>query len=64
MADPVTVNIGGVQKQPDFAGATTVMAGAQIVRFKIAPDIPSAASLDLTVTVGGKTSAKVTLPVH
>jgi uncharacterized protein (TIGR03437 family) len=63
-ADPVAINLGGVAIQPEFAGASTVMPGIQIVRFKITSDIPSGATLDLIATVGGKDSAKVTLPVQ
>jgi uncharacterized protein (TIGR03437 family) len=60
----VTVNIGGVQVQPDFSGAATGMVGMQLVRFTITPDIPSAATLDVIVSVNGKSSSKVSLPVQ
>jgi uncharacterized protein (TIGR03437 family) len=63
-ADTVTLNLGGVQVQPDFAGAAKGMVGMQLVRFTITPDIPSAATLDVTVSVNGKSSSKVSLPVQ
>jgi hypothetical protein len=40
------------------------MVGMQLVRFTITPDIPSAATLDVTVSVNGKSSSKVSLPVQ
>jgi uncharacterized protein (TIGR03437 family) len=64
VADPVTITVGGVQKQPDFAGAATGLVGIVLVQFTITSDIPSNAPLDLTVSVNGKISSKVTLPVQ
>jgi uncharacterized protein (TIGR03437 family) len=62
--DQVTVQIDGVQKTPDFAGAMTGMVGTIVVRFPITSDILSGAAVNVSVTVGGRKSTVLVLPVQ
>jgi uncharacterized protein (TIGR03437 family) len=64
VVDAVSVGVGDGQYKPTFAGASAGMVGTSIVQLKIADDMPAASTLDVVVTVGGKNSNRVQLPVQ
>ncbi len=64
VADPVAVIAGSATVQPEWAGAAAGMVGTTIVRWRITDDVPSAATIDMAVTVNGKQSNTVKLPVE
>ncbi len=67
VTDPVTVNAGGVTVPPcpaTWAGAAPTLVGTDIVQLQIVDAIPSATTINLAVTAGGKTSATIQLPVQ
>ncbi len=62
--DTATINAGGVNVPATWAGAAPTLVGTDIVQFKIVDGIPSATTINLVVTVNGKPSATVQLPVQ
>jgi uncharacterized protein (TIGR03437 family) len=62
--DPITITAGAVQVQPDSATAAAGMVGMTIVKMTITSAFPSATTVNLTVTVNGKVSTAVTLPLQ
>jgi uncharacterized protein (TIGR03437 family) len=64
VADPVTVLTGSVTLTPDFAGAAAGMVGTTVVRLKITSDLPSSTVVDMAVSVNGKQSSVVKLPLQ
>jgi uncharacterized protein (TIGR03437 family) len=64
VADPVVLSVGGINKTPDFAGAAPGMVGMTLVQMTITPDLPTATTVNLTVTVGSKPSTTVMLPLQ
>jgi uncharacterized protein (TIGR03437 family) len=60
----VTVNAGEASYTPLSARAAENMVGTTVVQLKIADGMPGGATLDLTVTVNGKNSNRVQLPVE
>jgi hypothetical protein len=50
--------------KPDRSGAATGMVGMTIVKIRITSDLPTAATVNLTVTVNGKISSPVSLPLQ
>jgi uncharacterized protein (TIGR03437 family) len=64
VVDPVTVNAGSVAQNAIWAGAAPGLPGIAIAQFQIVPAIPSATNVNVTITVGGKVSAIVQLPVQ
>jgi len=64
LVDNITIQLGDFQPAPAFAGASTQYIGMEIVKFQITPDLPSATTLNLTVTLNGQTSNTVQLPLQ
>jgi uncharacterized protein (TIGR03437 family) len=62
--DPITIMAGTVQVQPDSATAAAGMVGMTIVKITITSAFPSATAVNLTMTVNGKVSSPVTLPLQ
>ncbi len=63
LSDSVTLNVGGIVKTPDFAGAAPGMVGITLVKMKITSDLPSG-TLNLSVTTNAKQSTTVVLPLQ
>ena len=63
-ADPVTLNIGGIIKTPDFAGAAPGAVGLTLVKMTITDDLPTATTVNLVVTVNTKPSTMLMLPLQ
>jgi uncharacterized protein (TIGR03437 family) len=63
-ADPVAVQIAGATLPAVWAGAAPGMTGIAIVQLKIDDPIPAGTTVDLVVTVNGKPSNTVKLPVE
>ncbi len=63
VADPVVVQAGDTSIQPEWSGAVYGVVGLVITRFRV-PETTPAENVDLTVTVNGKPSNKVILPVR
>ncbi len=65
MVDPVSVVIGGsLTLAPYWAGAAPEMIATSLVQLQIVDQIPSATTVNLVITVNGKPSATVQLPVQ
>jgi uncharacterized protein (TIGR03437 family) len=65
MADPVSVVINGsLTLAPYWAGAAPGMIATSLVQLQIVNTIPSATTVNLVITVNGKPSATVQLPVQ
>jgi uncharacterized protein (TIGR03437 family) len=62
--DIVTINAGGVTVAATWAGAAPTLVGMDIVQLQIVDAIPSATTIDVVITVNGKPSAKIQLPVQ
>jgi len=62
--DPVTVVIGDLQLQPEWAGAAAGRIGVAAVQFNIASTIPHATTAQLRLHVNGVDSNTVLLPVE
>jgi uncharacterized protein (TIGR03437 family) len=62
--DIVTINAGGVTVPAIWAGAAPTLVGMDIVQLQIVDSLPSATTIDVVVTVNGKPSATVQLPVQ
>src|SRR5205823_3671921 len=63
LIDNLSIQLDGAQPATVFAGAAPDKIAMQIVRFKITPDLPSGTILELKVTVNGRTSNTVLLPL-
>lgn len=64
LTDPVSVTLGSMQIQPDWAGSQPGMVGVAIVKMTIGPGAPTGTNANLTITVGGKPSAQAVLPMQ
>ena len=64
VADPVMVTFDSVQLQPDSAIAAPGLVGMTIVKVKLTDALPSSTTVNLTVTVNGKISSPVSLPLQ
>jgi uncharacterized protein (TIGR03437 family) len=64
ITDAVTINAGSVSLPAVWAGAAPDIPGVAIVQFKIVSSIPSATNVNVVVTIGGKPSATVQLPIQ
>jgi uncharacterized protein (TIGR03437 family) len=64
VSDPVTLTLGGTNFQPDWTGAAPTFVGMTLVKLTIADSMPTAANVDMVISVNGKTSTKVTLPLQ
>jgi len=62
--DTVTVTADSVPIPATWAGAAPGLVGVDIVQFQIVSSIPSDTNVNVVVTVGGKPSATVQLPVQ
>ena len=62
--DTVTINAGGVTVPATWAGAAPTLVGMDIVQLQIVDAIPSATTINVVVTVNGRPSATVQLPVQ
>lgn len=63
-ADAVTVTAGSASIPTTWAGAAPGIPGVSIVQFQITSAIPTATNVNIVITVGGKPSATVQLPVQ
>jgi uncharacterized protein (TIGR03437 family) len=64
VADPVTVNAGFGAFPATWAGAAPGIPGVSIVQFQITSAVPTATNASIVISVGGKPSATVQLPVQ
>jgi len=64
LVDPVQIQLGDFQPAPTWSGASTDVIGMQVTRFQITPDMPAATTLELKITVNGRTSNTVLLPLQ
>ena len=64
LTEPVTVNLGSMQIQPDWAGSQPGMVGVAVVKVTIGAGTPTATNANLTIAIGGKPSAQVVLPMQ
>jgi uncharacterized protein (TIGR03437 family) len=64
VADPVMLNVGGINKTPDFAGAAAGAVGLTLIRMTISDDLPTATTVNLVVTVNSKPSTTLMLPLQ
>ncbi len=64
LADTVQIQLGDYQPTPVWSGNSTDAVGMQVTRFQITSDLPTATTLELKVTVNGRTSNTVLLPLQ
>lgn len=64
LIDPVQVNAADQQLQPVWTGAAPGYVGTTITKLKIDDSIPATTNVEVTVSVNGKSSNKVLLPVE
>ena len=64
LADAVQLWAGDVAITPNWSGAASGYAGITAMRFKITDAMPGGANVELKVTVNGKTSNSVMLPIQ
>lgn len=62
--DPVRVAAGDFQVEPQFAGAAVGMVGTTLTTFRVPDDMPGGTVQPVTVTVNGKASNTVLLPIQ
>lgn len=61
---PVSITASGVTVPATWAGAAPTLVGTDIVQLQIVDSLPSATTLNLTVSAGSSQSAMVQLPVE
>ncbi len=64
LLDALAIQLGTFAPSTVFAGAAPDLIGMEIARFQITPDLPSGMNLPLTVTVNGRQSNTVLLPLQ
>jgi uncharacterized protein (TIGR03437 family) len=64
LVDTLQIQLGDFQPAPVWSGASADVIGMQVTRFQITPDLPAATTLELKVTVNGRTSNTVLLPLQ
>jgi uncharacterized protein (TIGR03437 family) len=64
LIDALQIQLGDFQPAPMWSGASDDVIGMQVTRFQITPDLPTGATLELKVTVNGRTSNTVLLPLQ
>jgi uncharacterized protein (TIGR03437 family) len=64
VVDPVTLNVGGIVKTPDSAVAAPGAVGLVLLKMTITSDLPTATTVNFSVTVNSKSSAVVVLPLQ
>ncbi len=63
LVDPLQITAGDIPLDTIFAGAGSGYVGTSIVQFRITSVLPSGSTVPLKVTVNGKTSNSVLLPL-
>jgi uncharacterized protein (TIGR03437 family) len=63
LIDNLTLQLDGFQPVATFAGAAPDRIGMEIARFQITPDLTTGKNLELKVTVNGRVSNTVLLPL-
>lgn len=64
MADPVALNVGPDALQPIWSGAAAGFVGITITTFQVPSDLPAKTTVPLTVSVNGKASNTVMIPLQ
>ena len=64
VADPVLIVSGGNTITPSYAGAADGTVGLDSVQFQIADPLPTGATVDFKINVGGQDSNTVLLPLQ
>jgi uncharacterized protein (TIGR03437 family) len=64
LLDPVEISAGDQSVTPTWTGAAPGLIGTVITKFKIDDSLPAASNVELAVTVNGKASNKVLLPIE
>jgi len=64
VADPVILNVGGINKTPDFAGAAPGAVGLTLIKLTITDDLPTATTVNLFATVNSTSSTTLLLPLQ
>ncbi len=64
VADPITVTVGTAQVTPDSAGAASGIVGVSVVMVTIAADMPTGTNANLVITVNGRPSTPMLLPLQ
>jgi uncharacterized protein (TIGR03437 family) len=64
LIDAVEVFAAGIPFAPVWAGSSPNRVGVQEVRLRIAPELPAATAIPLTVRIGGRDSNTVLVPVE
>lgn len=64
LRDSVQLSVNGATINPSWAGAASGHTGVAAARFKVSDDLPSGSCIPLQVTVNGKTSNVVMLPIQ
>ncbi len=64
LLDPLLIAAGDQPIQPVWTGAAPGTVGTAVTKFKIDDGMPAASNLELTVSVNGKSSNKVLLPLQ
>jgi len=64
VTDAVTINAGSGPFAATWAGAAPGIPGVSIVQFPISSAVPTATNANIVISVGGKPSATVQLPVQ
>lgn len=63
LIDSLTIQLGDFQPTATFSGAATDYVGMEITKFQITADLPSGKMLPLTITINGRSSNTVQLPL-
>jgi uncharacterized protein (TIGR03437 family) len=64
LADPVTVTVAGSPIQPVSVGGAPGFVGTVVVKIAITDDLPTASTVPVVVSVNGKSSNPVMLPLE
>lgn len=64
LLDPIVINSDIGPLQPDWAGAATGLVGVAVAQLTIGPNFPTATNLNITITVNGKNSTALVLPLQ
>ncbi len=64
LLDPVVLNTDVGPVQPDWSGAAAGMVGVAVVELTIGSPLPTATNLNLTISVNGKNSTPLVLPLQ
>jgi uncharacterized protein (TIGR03437 family) len=64
LIDALQIQLGDFQPSPVWSGASADVIGMQVTRFQVTADLPTGTTLELKVTVNGRTSNTVLLPLQ